>query len=114
MGDTLEIFGYGSLLFSPELPDAICGRQPARLLGYRRAFNKRSISRSCAINATPRRPRSDDRRSESRGLYYLEGVREQLRAIGIIDADLEALAAALRAESGPWVDLVAPPQASTP
>jgi cation transport regulator ChaC len=228
MSETFDIFGYGSLLFSPELPEVICERQPARLPGYRRAFNKRSISRSCAreesfdafpatsrgafasdgyyrslvlgtvadaqatiegglisyplaareqviaamdrregyypadlpasgylrsevevalrdgqrrraityltnqaarhglllpsetplverarilINATPRRSSSDDRRQESRGLYYLEGVREQLREIGIIDPELEALAAAIRAERGPWQTLVAPQRA---
>lgn len=231
MSDTFDIFGYGSLLFSPELPDEVCSRQPARLPGYRRAFNKRSISRSCAreesfdafpaasrgaftkdgyyrslvlgtvadpeatiegglisyplelrdtlisamdrregyypqdlaasgylrtdvevqlrdgqerrcityvtnqaaehglllpaetplaeqarilINATPRRPLSADRRRESRGLYYLEGVREQLQAIGIVDLDLEALAAALRDEDGPWTTLVAAPRNATP
>lgn len=231
MSDTFDIFGYGSLLFSPELPDDVCGRQPALLPGYRRAFNKRSISRSCAreesfdafpaasrgaftkdgyyrslvlgtvpdaeatiegglisyplelrdklistmdrregyypkdlaasgylradvevllrdgqrrrcityltnqeaghglllpaetplaerarilINATPRRPLSDDRRRESRGLYYLEGVREQLQAIGIVDADLEALADTLRSENGPWQTLVVPSRDEAP
>lgn len=59
------------------------------------------------INATPRTPRSADRAVESRGLHYLEGVREQLLGVGIVDQELEALAAAVRAEDGPWVELVA-------
>ena len=231
----LGLFGYGSLLFNPELPSTLIEARPARLVGHRRAFNIRSSSRSCPraesydafpdasrppfsegeiyrslvlgtlpcaacsiegkvliypreveeelwrltdaregyypddlpqsgylrreievellepdrdprdgggrlrcqtylahqqaehgwvlpddatlqqrarilINATPRTPRSADRAVESRGFYYLEGVREQLLGVGIVDKELEALAAAIRAENGPWVELVAPPR----
>jgi cation transport regulator ChaC len=219
----LSIFGYGSLIFAPECEDALIARQPARLPGHRRSFNKRSISRLCPrgesfdafpesdpaflrdgvyrslvlgtdpdpvvamegmllqyadrdrdqvlaatdrregydakrasrkngylrrtcralgldrgealscevylsnpdpaciyrvppeldllsrarilINATPRRGRGP---SGSGGLHYLEGVRASLRGVGIIDPELEALAAAVRSLPGPWVELVAP------
>jgi cation transport regulator ChaC len=222
------LFGYGSLLFKPELPTELIEARPARLLGHRRAFSVRSNNRFCAraesfdafpeaspptfsdeltyrslvlgtmpcaacsiegkvllypeevaeelwrltdaregydqadlpgscylrreievelldgggrlacqtylahqqaeggwvlaaemrlgqrarilINATPRVPRSDDCAVESRGVYYLEGVREQLLGVGIVDKELEALAAAIRAEEGPWVALVAKPR----
>lgn len=221
---TFSIFGYGSLIFSPEHPAAVVARVPATLRGVRRAFNKRSISRfvdheagfsafddtpadfsrggrhralvlgteddaqfamegvllvypgsareavlastdrregydatreplkngyiretrrvitdsseracevyvsngdaRCAlkladetplsqrakilINATPRKPRQGGAAVESRGLHYLEGVRESLHSIGIVDSELEKLAAAVRALPGPWVERVAP------
>ncbi len=44
----LWIFGYGSLLFAPELPDEVLEQRPARLDGWHRAFNKRSRARGCA------------------------------------------------------------------
>lgn len=43
----LRLFGYGSLLYAPEIPDAVLERIPARLDGYRRAFNKLSRGRVC-------------------------------------------------------------------
>jgi cation transport regulator ChaC len=46
-----HVFGYGSLTFSPELPDAVIDVRRARLVGHRRAFNKRSRSRSVEIGA---------------------------------------------------------------
>lgn len=49
MSDTLYLFGYGSLVFSPEFPDAVRGARPATLPGYRRAFNKRSKDRGCPL-----------------------------------------------------------------
>jgi cation transport regulator ChaC len=51
MSDTLYLFGYGSLVFSPEFPDAVRGARPAVLPGYRRAFNKRSKDRGCPLDA---------------------------------------------------------------
>lgn len=223
----MRIFGYGSLIFSPELPGEVQGQRPARLPGYRRTFNKISSSRFCArsesydafaaphpcflqdgvyrslvlgtasdpdaemigmlieypshavdrvlvatdrregydaertsrenaylrsertvealenneplscliyltnpdpsnmhrapplsvdekarvlINATPRERRGRAPAEDSRGLYYLEGVRTDLRSIGIIDPDLEELAAAIHDHPGPWTASVAPPQ----
>ncbi|MGM0576491.1 MAG: gamma-glutamylcyclotransferase [Myxococcota bacterium] len=47
MPDTITVFAYGSLMFSPELPDALLRRERARLPGHRRDFNKRSIPRGC-------------------------------------------------------------------
>ncbi len=47
MSDSLRVFGFGSLMFAPELPERLVRRLPARLEGYRRAFNKRSRARSC-------------------------------------------------------------------
>ena len=49
MNDTFIVFGYGSLIFSPELPESVIRRIPARLPGYRRSFNKRSTLRGCAL-----------------------------------------------------------------
>ena len=43
------MFAYGSLMFEPELPEAVIERVPARLPGWRRTFNKISLRR-----ATPR------------------------------------------------------------
>ncbi|MEM7245888.1 MAG: gamma-glutamylcyclotransferase [Acidobacteriota bacterium] len=62
------------------------------------------------INATPQRRRDD---SDSRGLHYLEGSRAVLRRAGLIDPELEALAAAVRSFPGPWVELVSPPTAQS-
>lgn len=47
MTQPLTIFAYGSLLASPELPEVVTGPFPARLEGYRRSFNKRSVARGC-------------------------------------------------------------------
>lgn len=41
-----HVFGYGSLTFSPALPDSVIELRPAILPGHRRAFNKVSRSRS--------------------------------------------------------------------
>ena len=43
----LAVFGYGSLMYQPELPDQVLERVPARLPGHHRAFNKRSPVRGC-------------------------------------------------------------------
>ncbi len=221
----LYIFGYGSLPFSPELPEAVLEVVPARLLGHRRSFNKISSRSQCRagesfaafgdplgrfrrgswyrslvlgtepsagegidgfllaypqevreallavtdrregfdvhrpaldngylrveqqarlldggrtrtclvylsnpdpacayhapdelslaqraqvlVNATPRAPAGP---AERRGLYYLERVRAVLREqAGLRDPQLEALAEAIRALPGPWVELVAAP-----
>jgi len=47
MNASLHVFGFGSLIFAPELPDRLLSRHPALLEGHRRAFNKRSRARSC-------------------------------------------------------------------
>jgi len=44
----LAVFAYGSLMAEPEWPEALIRATPARLPGYRRAFNKRSWSRGCS------------------------------------------------------------------
>ncbi|TNE89774.1 MAG: hypothetical protein EP330_10215 [Deltaproteobacteria bacterium] len=44
----VRVFAYGSLIFSPELPERVRERRPAVLRGHRRAFNKRSGPRACA------------------------------------------------------------------
>lgn len=59
------------------------------------------------INATPHHPRQKNY-SESRGVYYLEHVRSDLRRVDIIDPELEALAEAVRAFDGPWRELISP------
>lgn len=41
------VFAYGSLMFSPELPERLVSRQPGTLHGHQRAFNKRSGPRAC-------------------------------------------------------------------
>lgn len=45
--DEILLFGYGSLMYEPERSDALIERVPARLPGWRRAFNKRSVVRGC-------------------------------------------------------------------
>ncbi len=215
------LFGYGSLLYAPELPEAVLRLVPARLDGYRRAFNKLSRSRLCAVAESydafpdvpgvfvdgdryrslvlgtevsagaciegmlleypeerraevlavtdrreaydPKRPsrrngylrrpvdvvRTDTRaalscetwltntdpaqryrapemdlaaqakvlvnatprrawRETDGGLPYLEGTRDALRGVGIVDPDLESLADQVRALPGPWVERVRP------
>ena len=42
------LFGYGSLLFAPELPDALVDRRIGVVHGLARRFNKRSDARGCA------------------------------------------------------------------
>ena len=41
------VFGYGSLIATPEYAARVSGRTQARLRGYRREFNKRSPGRGC-------------------------------------------------------------------
>lgn len=41
------VFGYGSLMYEPELPEAVEARRTGWLGGWRRRFNKRSITRGC-------------------------------------------------------------------
>lgn len=60
------------------------------------------------INATPR-DAEDAPSSAVRGLHYLEGIRRDLRSLGIVDPALEAMAAAVLALPGPWCQLVASP-----
>ena len=45
----LYVFGYGSLPFSPELPEAVLEVLPARLSGHRRSFNKISRRSQCRV-----------------------------------------------------------------
>jgi cation transport regulator ChaC len=54
---TLRVFGYGSLMFQPPAPDVV-RLEDARLPGYVRAFNKRSVPRACrhADALLPARP----------------------------------------------------------
>jgi len=226
MSSSLQVFGFGSLIFAPELPERVVGRHPAVLEGHRRAFNKRSLARSCPrhlafdafpdvdeafraggvnhslalgtvpdgigamagvlleydasdaaevlrlldvregygekrpsiangylrervhvrradtgaleeawvyrtnpdpaclyhvdpsmsleerarilINATPREGATVGRDPRVRGLHYLEGVRVDLRRAGIRDAELEAIAGAVRALDGPWRGILSP------
>jgi len=229
--ELIHQFGYGSLIFAPELPDRLLGRALATLPGYRRSFNKRSRARACPralsfdafpdvvpaafcqdgqhlslalgtvpdptasltgvllsypteveaeltarsdaregyvpgrarrlngylpaqlgvlradtgaevtatvylsnpdpdgiyrvgeevdlrtramilINATPRGAEDADA-TAVRGLHYLEGVRRDLRTLGIVDGALEAIAAAVLALPGPWTALVAAPERAT-
>ncbi len=210
----LHVFGYGSLTFSPELPELLLSLRRGRVQGLRRAFNKRSRSRSAPAGACwdvggapdgwtvggrrvsitlgtapgdfleglvasyprstaaellPRldaregfdpadpdpgyRPRDVDVHVDGEvvvartyltnpgatwtldpppdpdatarilirstpiepvggprapGLEYLEGTRRSLREVGITDAYLESVAAAVRALPGPWTQRVAP------
>jgi cation transport regulator ChaC len=50
MGE-IRIFAYGSLMYEPEYPEEILGREWVRLSGHRRAFNKWSIVRGCHPSA---------------------------------------------------------------
>lgn len=59
------------------------------------------------VAATPRAGSGE----HARGLDYLEGVRCRLATLGIIDPELEALAAEVRRRPGPWVARVAEPRA---
>jgi hypothetical protein len=64
------------------------------------------------INATPRRRADTDLAADSRGLFYLEGVRAGLAECHIRDEHLESLARVIRSHPGPWVDHVAPAAAT--
>ncbi len=46
----MRLFGYGSLLYEPERPDALLERLPARLPGVARRFNKPSSPRGCDVS----------------------------------------------------------------
>lgn len=52
---TTTVFGYGSLMYEPELPEALIERRPARLEGVHRWFCKRSRSRGCPARFAPAR-----------------------------------------------------------
>ncbi len=53
MSSDLRIFGYGSLLFEPELPEALLDMTPATLPGMRRSFNKISTGRGALASQCP-------------------------------------------------------------
>ncbi len=61
------LFGYGSLIATPELPEQVTDRALAWLPGFRRAFNKRSPGRGCPTHDSfdafeiPRRFKRDGR-----------------------------------------------------
>lgn len=48
MSEPLRVFGYGSLMYEPELPGGLDDMVDATLPGWRRAFDKRSEARGCA------------------------------------------------------------------
>lgn len=50
MGEA-RIFAYGSLMYEPELPAAVLGREWVRLSGHHRVFNKWSVVRGCRPEA---------------------------------------------------------------
>ncbi len=50
------VFAYGSLMYEPELPDAVLERFPARLSGHHRRFSKRARSRGCPADVAPAVP----------------------------------------------------------
>lgn len=60
------------------------------------------------INATPRD--ATEVSADARGLLYLEGVRRRQAEAGIVDPDLEALAAAVLSFDGPWQALMSAPR----
>jgi hypothetical protein len=47
MEGDFQLFAYGSLLYDPELPEELVCMTPARLVGWERSFNKRSVRRGC-------------------------------------------------------------------
>lgn len=47
MPTSTYVFGYGSLVYTPELPDAVVALRPATARGMRRSLNKRSGTRFC-------------------------------------------------------------------
>lgn len=53
MGE-LRIFGYGSLMYEPELPEWLIGRVPGQVRGMQRAFNKRSLARGAPASLVGR------------------------------------------------------------
>ncbi len=77
MNASLLVFGFGSLIFAPERPDRLLDRHPAVLKGYRRAFNKRSLARSCP------RHLSFDAFSDVDGAFRAGGVNHSL-ALGTV------------------------------
>ncbi|MCB9682130.1 MAG: gamma-glutamylcyclotransferase [Alphaproteobacteria bacterium] len=44
----LLVFGYGSLMYAPACPERVRGVVDGWLPGWRRAFDKRSVTRGCA------------------------------------------------------------------
>ena len=77
--DEIHVFAYGSLIFEPELAASMLRRQPARLPGYRRAFNKLSLRRS-----TPRNE-SFDAFAEVRSQFRQQGENLSLSLGTVID-----------------------------
>jgi cation transport regulator ChaC len=49
MSALVHLFGYGSLMATPENAAGVVSMKVARLAGFRRRFNKRSPSRGCAV-----------------------------------------------------------------
>ena len=47
---SIHIFGYGSLIATPELPQHVLSKKRADAPGYARTFNKRSPARGCPRN----------------------------------------------------------------
>ena len=52
----MVVFAYGSLMYEPELPEAVLDRRPARLVGWHRAFRIRSLTRGCPASHAPDLP----------------------------------------------------------
>jgi cation transport regulator ChaC len=91
----LCVFAYGSLIATPERPDLLLERRPARLVGLRRSFNKRSHARACpadeAFDAFP----------EAREGFREEGVNLSLSLGTVADpgAAIEGVVLVYRAAS---------------
>lgn len=80
MHSTFLLFGYGSLVFAPEHPERVVDLKPARMTGFRRSFNRRALSRSCA------RGESFDAFSDVPDAFRTNGVNWSL-AVGTIASD---------------------------
>jgi len=50
MSTKLRLFAYGSLIYEPELPEALIDSVPGRWEGTRRSFNKISFGRGCLVH----------------------------------------------------------------
>ncbi|MCB9663444.1 MAG: gamma-glutamylcyclotransferase [Alphaproteobacteria bacterium] len=73
---TLQVFAYGSLMVDPPRADALEEVTPAWLTGWRRAFEKRSLTRGCTEADAPLGPAVEGWTDGRRRVSLCLGVHE--------------------------------------
>jgi len=99
MDGDLLVFAYGSLISDPELPEAVTHHYWARLDGYARRFNKRSMARGAPLEEShaddPAASRAFVRRDHVDSLALGLEPRDDAHVVGRVQVYPRAVSAAL-------------------